>query len=115
MLLECTESLRNEENYKLDVLQENVSETSVNDLCVFNAIPNYHVVINCVCNFMHDVTEGVSRYDMAIIIVQLINDKYITLETLNNRIILFEYRVTEKKNSPPPINQNHLNKEFKDI
>jgi len=112
MLLECTESLRNEENYKLDVLQENVSETGVNELCVFNAIPNYHVIINSVCDFMHDVTEGVARYDMAVIITQLINDKYITLETLNNRIILFEYGVTEKKNSPPPINQNHLNKGY---
>ncbi|XP_008189357.1 uncharacterized protein LOC103311498, partial [Acyrthosiphon pisum] len=79
MLLECTESLRSEENYMLDVLQENVSETGVNELCVFNAIPNYHVIINSVCDFMHDVTEGVARYDMAVIITQLINDKYFTL------------------------------------
>ncbi|CAI6362389.1 unnamed protein product [Macrosiphum euphorbiae] len=28
---------------------------------------------------MHDVTEGVARYDMAVIITQLINDKYFTL------------------------------------
>ncbi|XP_029341015.1 uncharacterized protein LOC115033122 [Acyrthosiphon pisum] len=79
MLLECTESLKNEENYKLDVLQENVSETGVNELCVFNAIPNYHLIINSVCDFMHDVTEGVARYDMTVIITQLINDKYFTL------------------------------------
>jgi len=38
----------------------------------------------------------------------LINFKYFSLEDLNNRIILFEYGVTERKNCPPPINQNHL-------
>lgn len=32
MRLECTELLRNEENYELDVLQANVSETGVNEL-----------------------------------------------------------------------------------
>lgn len=76
MLLECPEFLRNEENYKLDVLQANAAETGVNELCVFNAIPNYHVITNSVCDFMHDVTEGVARYDMAVVITQLINDKY---------------------------------------
>jgi len=109
MLFESTEYLRNVENYKLDVQKANVSETGICELCVFNEIPNYHVTVNSVCDFMHDVTEGVARYDMALIITHLIKDQYFTLECLNNRIMLFEYGFSEKKNSPPAINQNNLN------
>jgi len=89
MFFESTECLRNVENYKLDVLKANVSETGIREVCLFNEIPNYHVTVNSVCDFMHDVTEGVARYDMALIITHLIKDKYFTLECLNNRIMLF--------------------------
>ncbi|KAF0723633.1 Uncharacterized protein FWK35_00027468, partial [Aphis craccivora] len=109
MLFESTECLRNAENYELDVLKDNVSETGIRELCVFNQIPNYHVTVNSVCDFMHDITEGVARYDMALIITHLIKDKYFTLKCLNNRIMLFEYGFSEKKNSPPATNQNNLN------
>lgn len=56
---------------------------------------------------MHDVS-GVARYDMAVIINCLINHEYFSLEYLNQRILLFEYGMTESKNTPPPISQNHL-------
>lgn len=45
---------------------------------------------------MHDIPEGVARYDMALIINGLIEQKYFKLEELNNRI-MFNYGVTEKK------------------
>jgi hypothetical protein len=48
MLYERTEYLRNAENYKLDLLKANVSETGICELCVFNKIPNYHVTVNSV-------------------------------------------------------------------
>lgn len=106
MLSECPESLRNIYNYKLDVLKDNVSETGRNELCIFNEIPNFHVVNNSVCDFMHDITEGIARYDMAVINSYLINHNFFTLENLNNRIKLFDYGTVEKKNS---LNY-HLNK-----
>lgn len=46
---------------------------------------------------MHDILEDVARYDIALIIYGLIEQKYFTLEELNNRIIMFNYGVTEKK------------------
>jgi hypothetical protein len=58
---------------------------------------------------MHDITEEVARYDIALIITHLIKDKYFTLECLNNLIMLFEYGFSEKKNSLLAINQNNLN------
>lgn len=57
---------------------------------------------------MHDVSEGVARYDMATIISYLINNKHFSLEDLNLRVISFEYGVIDQKNSLPPISLNHL-------
>lgn len=90
-------------------MKANVSETGINEPNVFNTIPNFHVTVNSVCDFMHDVSEGVARlYDMAVIINCLINHKYFSLEDLNQRMLLFEYGMTKYKNTPPPISQNHL-------
>lgn len=72
-------------------------ETGINELCIFNEIPNFHVVNNSVCDFMHDITECVARYDMAVIISYLINHNFVTFEKLNNRIKLFDYGIVEKK------------------
>lgn len=109
MLIESVYSIRNKENYKSDVQKNNISETGISSYCVFNEIPNYHVTVNIVCDFMHDVSEGVARYDMALIINYLIDHKYFSLENLNNRLILFEYGVTECKNKPPTISKTNLN------
>lgn len=108
MLTESKESIRDKDNYKLDILKANVSETGIVEDSVFNSISNYHVTVNSVCDFMHDVSEGVARYDMATIISYLISNKYFSLEDLNHRVILFEYGLIDKKNSPPPISLNHL-------
>jgi len=82
MIKESVESNRNQNNYELDILKASVSETGINERCVFNKIPSYHVIVNSVCDFMHDVTEGVARYDMAVIINYLISNKYFSLEDL---------------------------------
>lgn len=60
-------------------------------------MPNLHVVQNMVFDFMHDIPEGVARYDMALVIKNLIDKKYFTLNQLNSRITLF-YR-TQKLSS----------------
>jgi len=109
MLVESIESIRNKKNYESDVQKNNVSETGINSYCVFNEIPNYHVTDNMVCDFMHDVSEGVARYDMALTINYLINNKHFSLENLNDRLMLFEYGVTECENKPPTISKTNLN------
>lgn len=52
---------------------------------------------------MHDLCEGVHRYDMCVIIQKLRDSKYFTLKTLNARIKFLTYLKTEK-NCPPSIN-----------
>lgn len=109
MVRESDILIRNENNYETDIISNCVSNSGLNERCIFNKVPNFHVVQNMVCDFMHDIPEGVARYDMALVIKNLIDEKYFTLNQLNSRITLFNYGVTERKNFPPKISQNHLN------
>lgn len=109
MLRESFQSLRNENNYEMDINTINATDTGLNERCIFHDVPNFHAVRNIVCDFMHDIPEGVARYDMAIIVQNLIINKYFTLDQLNSRIVLYQYGMTENKNCPPKINQSHLN------
>lgn len=56
---------------------------------------------------MHDLYEGILRYDMANIISKLIHLKYFTIETLNFKIKYNLYNPHEK-NIPPAIKESHL-------
>lgn len=97
MCVESEISIRNIQNYDTDLATQNPSLTGVIEPSIFHQIPYFHCTNNIVCDFMHDIPEGVARYDMALIIYGLIKQKYFTLEELNNRIIMFNYGVTEKK------------------
>lgn len=56
---------------------------------------------------MHDLYEGIHRYNMGCIINKLILEGHFTLEHLNSRIKYFNYDLCEK-NVPPPIKCKHL-------
>jgi hypothetical protein len=60
-----------------------------------------------VIDVMHDLYEGVLRYDMASIISKLIDFKYFILESLNFKIKYNLYNPHEK-NIPPAIKEGHL-------
>lgn len=77
-------------------------------MCIFNEFPSYQITINSICDFMHDITEGICRYDMALIIKNLIDINFISLEILNNHIELFDYGMTENKNVPSKISYINL-------
>jgi len=68
----------NTTNYIDDVRINNVSRTAINCLCVFNQVPNFHVMDNIVCDIMHIIPKEVGRYDMANVINRLIRNKYFT-------------------------------------
>lgn len=112
MCVESEISIRNIQNYETDLATQNPSLTGILEPSIFHQIPYFHCTNNIVCDFMHDIAEGVARYDMALIIFGIIEQKCFTLEELNNRIIMFNYGVTEKKNSPPIIRDSDIKKGF---
>lgn len=81
--IENEEYLRNIDNYNSDSLS---LSHGVKEICIWHELPNFHVTKNLSCDLMHDMLEGILRYDMAQIISQLIKRKYFSLEQLNERI-----------------------------
>lgn len=85
-------ALRNRINYEEDVLSNNVSQTGIKNRCIWHILNSYHVTENLVCDLMHNFFEGVCHYDLCAILDYLINHmNFFTLETLNDRILNFNY------------------------
>lgn len=64
-----------------------VKNFGIKEKCIFNVIPNYHVIKNFTLDPMHDILEGICRSDMSKILNNLINKhKFFTLEILNDRL-----------------------------
>jgi hypothetical protein len=107
-IFENYSTLRNQQNYKLDVVNK---EFGVQGSCIFNSLKNYHNVENITFDLMHDIYEGICRYDMAKIIKQLISKKYISLNCLNHRLKYFQYNSNVDIGNPiPAISDHHLTK-----
>ncbi|CAG9761272.1 unnamed protein product [Ceutorhynchus assimilis] len=80
----------------------------VKEVCVWNKLPNFDVTQNIYVDLMHDLLEGVLRYDIALIINDLINKKIFTLENLNERIKFFQFSKCNVGNPMPQIKMTHL-------
>lgn len=102
--------LRNKLQYDIDCKIGNVSLTGVNEESVLNEIETFEATDNPSVDIMHDVFEGVCVYDMGHILYHLIFVKnYFTVETLNFRLITFDYDKTIT-NKPTEFNEKALRK-----
>lgn len=72
--VEVTSKLRIIEDYKTRLSQN----LGVKEKCIWHDISDFHVYNNLTCDLMHDLYEGVCRYDMANIrvISKLVSSKY---------------------------------------
>lgn len=96
--------LRNSDNYNRDAHN---CINGVKEYCIWNALSHYEVTTTLSCDIMHDIYEGVCKYEVASIMYQFIYvDKFFTLDVLNNRERYFNFVVHENK--PPSILKSHL-------
>jgi hypothetical protein len=56
--------LRNIDTYKSGIEINDMSLTGINQACVFNEICSFHVTENYAVDIMHDLLEGVCKYDI---------------------------------------------------
>lgn len=99
--------LRTRENYENDVHLNDPRNTGIREECVFNSITSFHVVENLSVDIMHDIFEGVCHYDLSHIILYYIEKvKIFDLNTINNRIQIFNY--LPRRNVPGKIKREHL-------
>ncbi|CAG9765739.1 unnamed protein product [Ceutorhynchus assimilis] len=80
----------------------------IKETCIWHSLKSFHIYRNMTCDIMHDLFEGVRRYDMAHIVSALIASNFFSLSTLNSKIKYFSYH-NDEKNLPPNIKQEHLN------
>lgn len=111
--IEIPESLRNRENYETGLEINDFRTTGIHCRSILNTVPYYHVVRNMSVDAMHDVMEGICRYDMAKIILHFIEFKYFSLQTLNYRKTYFDYGEIECNLSPPLSLQKLKKNQFK--
>ncbi|XP_026823800.1 uncharacterized protein LOC105276340 [Ooceraea biroi] len=82
-------------------------KVGIKEECIWNDLDHFHVYVTMNCDIMHDLFEGVYRYDMALIIQHFIENKYFSFTTLNSRIKYFPYNNFEQ-NKPPLVTKEHL-------
>lgn len=102
--------IRNTVNYAADIAANDSKKTGIEENSILNSIPSFHTTTNFAVDIMHDVFEGVCRYDMCHIITYLINQNYFSIETLNIRKHMFNYGEIEIGNISPEITAVHLSK-----
>lgn len=102
--------LRNWEQYNLDVIEGDVFKSGVKEACIWHDIPNFSVLDQVGVDIMHDLLEGVCKYDMAFLIFYYINNlKIFSLEVLNDRMAGFNYG-PDKGNKPIALNAEYIKK-----
>lgn len=97
--------MRNDLNYEKhakNASQENIvygvkRRSILNDLRYFKLcdVPSVDI--------MHDILEGTGQKALKLFAQFLISNKYCSLEQLNNRIVVFNYGIIGKKDTPSPI------------
>ncbi|KAB0805319.1 hypothetical protein PPYR_02289 [Photinus pyralis] len=84
--------LRTAEDYWQHLFQNDVSQTGIKEMCVFNAIPSFRAADNISVDIMHDIFEGICHVELCQILNCFVYDKkYFTLSILNNRKANFQY------------------------
>lgn len=105
---EDSNKIRNLENYNEDIQLNNYENTGIRENSIFNKINNYHVVENLYADVLHDVLEGVLKYDFCHIILYFVNNKIFDLELFNIRKQNFNYGEQDIGNKSPKIEMHHL-------
>lgn len=102
-ILENKRLLRTPDNYETDLAE---NEHGIKEKCIWHVLPNFHLTKNLSCDIMHDMWEGVCRYDFGNMLYYFIcTQKVFTLETLNNRLKFFNFN---DKNKPPSISKSQI-------
>lgn len=83
----------------------------VKERCIWNSLKYFHIYQNYNCDIMHDLFEGVHRYELPRILKGLIDNNCFSLQTLNIKIKYSAYEY-QARNIVPCIKQEHLNKGF---
>lgn len=102
--------LRTVENYRQHCKDYS---TGIKAECIFNEIPNFHIIENATADIMHDVFEGICRYEIAKILnIFITKERFFSLEILNERLHHIDCGRNFSKNVPVSISNNALKTQY---
>ena len=84
------------------------SATGIKRGCLLNNLKYFHCTQQSVPDCMHDICEDVGPYELALVVQSLIDKKFVTLQFVNNRIVDFDYSLSDKNSRPPELGLPHL-------
>lgn len=110
-VFEKTELLRDKalhDQHVCEVIEDptRVSTTGVTGPSKLNELGYFHITENYTPDVMHDLLEGICPYELKHILKALMNGRYLTLETLNERILSFNYGFSDSGSKPAEIGKN---------
>lgn len=100
--------LRDKVNYQSDCLLNNSTEYGVKRECSLNKLQFYHVTDNITTDVMHDILEGIGGLEIKLVLNSSIEQKVMTLEQVNNRLVSFDYGFHDVHNKPSEIKPQDL-------
>lgn len=102
--------LRTVEQYNIDVNEGDVSNSGVKEKCVWHDVIGFYVLDQVGVDIMHDILEGVGKYDLTFLISYYVHDfQVFSLLILNERIVCFDYG-PDKGNKPSVLSIEHIQK-----
>lgn len=110
MLEERPELLRDRLQYNECVAAIDKGETyGIKEECVFNKIPEFDVIESASVDVMHDLLEGICRYDLALILHYFIYEKKLfSLKEFNQRLQAFNFGNDQHQNRQVEVLESHL-------
>lgn len=81
----------------------NYPELGVKKDSIFNKIEDFHIFQNPSADRLHDLAEGICKYDFLFILKNII-PSFLTISDLNFRLINFKYPLNFVENKPPLFN-----------
>ncbi|XP_044013988.1 uncharacterized protein LOC122856376 [Aphidius gifuensis] len=103
---QCT--IRNEVNYENHLNLNDAKQTGIVNRCVLQGVGNFHPITNAYADVLHDILEGICRYDLGLIINYYIENDFFKLHELNDLIKGFYYG--PNRNKPAEILQSQIDK-----
>lgn len=107
-LYEDVKLLRNIQNFEEDLSLDCLSSTGINANSLFNTIKTFHVTENYCVDILHDLAEGVHRYEIPLILNNFIKKNYFDLDKFNKRKQNFDYGEIDIGNLTVPISKERL-------
>jgi hypothetical protein len=74
------------------------------------SLQHFHTTTGFPPDILHDLFEGIVPVELALCIQEMIRLKYLTLEGLNRKIMLFQYENSDKVNRSRPISKTFARK-----